>query len=86
VVPADDEVGCAVVAPDDRVPDRLARARHAHRERQQAQDRAAGIVVPVDQRLVRADARVVVDVPRLGQPDDRMNEQCPADLLGGPLG
>ena len=40
VVAADDEVGRAVVPPDDRVPERLARAGHAHRERQERQQRA----------------------------------------------
>ncbi len=39
VIAADDEVGAAVVLADDRVPQRLARPAHAHRQRQQAQHR-----------------------------------------------
>ena len=39
VVAADDEVVGAVVAADDRVPQRLARAGHAHGQRQQRQQR-----------------------------------------------
>ena len=35
VVAADDEVCTAMIFPDERVPDGLARSAHAHRERQQ---------------------------------------------------
>jgi len=38
VVAADVEMRTAVVAPDDRVQEDLARAGHPHRQRQQAQD------------------------------------------------
>ena len=65
MVAADDEVGAAVVLADERVPDRLARAAHAHRERQQRElDRPLRILG--EQRLVAAHAGVVVDVARLG--------------------
>ena len=86
MVAADDEVGAAVVAADDRVQQDLARAGHPHRQRQQAQDDRAGLVVVVDQRPVAADAREVVDVAGLGHADDRVDQEAAADLLGGALG
>ena len=86
VVAADDEVGAAVVAADDRVQEDLARAGHPHRQRQQAQDDRAGLVVVVDQGPVAADAGEVVDVAGLGHADDRVDQQAAADLLGRALG
>ena len=86
VVAADDEVGAAVVAADDRVQQDLARAGHPHRQRQQAQDDRAGLVVVVDQGPVAADAGEVVDVAGLGHADDRVDQQPAADLLGRALG
>ena len=41
MVAADDEMRAAEIAPDERMPQRLARTRHAHGERQQAQPRRA---------------------------------------------
>ena len=69
VVAADDQVVRAVVAPDDRVPERLARPGHAHRQRQEREDDPIRLVVVLRQRLVGADAGVVIDVARLGHPD-----------------
>ena len=82
VVAADDEVRAAVVLADDRVPDRFARAAHPHRQRQQ---REVGRVLRVvgHERLVAANARVVVDVARLGHADDRMDEQVGFLFLRG---
>ena len=82
VVAADDEVRAAVVLADDGVPDRFARAAHSHREREQ---REHGRVLRIvrHQRLVAADARVVVDVARLGHADDRVDEQVRAFFLRG---
>ena len=80
VVAADDEVRAAVVLPDDRVPHRLARSAHAHRQRQQRQQRRPGRIA-VQQRLVAADAGVVVDVARLRHPHHRVNQQVGLDLL-----
>ena len=82
VVAADDEVRAAVVLADDRVPDGFARAAHSHRERQ---EREHGRVLRVvrHEGLVAADARVVVDVARLGHADDRVDEQVRAFFLRG---
>ena len=74
VVAADDEVRAAVVAADDRVPDRLARPAHPHRQRQQREVRRVLRVV-VHDRLVAADAGVMIDVARLGHADDRVDQQ-----------
>jgi len=86
VVAADDEMRTAVVAPDDRVQEDLARAGHPHRQRQQAQDDRAGLIVVVHQRAVTADAREVIDVAGLGYAHDRMDQQTAADLLCRSLG
>ena len=86
MVAADDEVGAAVVAADDRVQQHLARAGHPHRQRQQAEHDRARLVVVVDQGPVAADAGVVVDVAGLGHADDRVDQEAAADLLGRPLG
>ena len=82
VVAADDEVRAAVVLADDGVPDGFARAAHSHRERE---EREHGRVLRVvrHERLVAADARVVVDVARLGHADDRVDEQVGAFFLRG---
>ena len=65
------------------MPQRFARSGHPHRQRQQRQHHAAGRVVPRSTRLVAADARVVIDVARLGHADHRMNQQpCVADFRG----
>ena len=82
VVAADDQVRAAVVLADDRVPDRLARPAHPHRQRQQRQERRVLRVVG-HQRLVAADAGVMVDVARLGHADDRVHEQVGLFFLGG---
>ena len=86
MVAPDDHVVCAVIAPDDRVPERLPRPSHAHRQRQQRQDDAVRIVVVLRQRLVGADPRVMIDVPRLGHANGRMQQQHPIDLGDSPLG
>jgi hypothetical protein len=83
MVAADDEVAAAVVLPDDRVPDGLARTGHAHGQRQQRErDRVARI--PIEHRLVAADAGVVIDVPRPGHPHHRVDQQVRLGLPGGP--
>ena len=82
VVAADDEVRRAEVAADQRVPQRLARAGHAHRQRQQRQHRGAMRVARHD-RLVAAHTRVVIDIARLGHSDHRMDEQARLGFLGG---
>ena len=86
MVAADDHVVRAIIAPDDRVPERFSRTSHAHRKRQQRQDDAVRVVVVLRQRLVRAHPRVMVDVPRLCHADGRMQQQHAVDRGDGPLG
>ena len=86
VVAADDEVVRAVIAPDDRVPDRFSRSGHAHRQRQQRQDDAVGVVVVLRQCLVGADSGVMVDVAGLGHADRRVQQQHAVDRVDGALG
>ena len=86
VVAADDQVVGAVIAADDGVPDGLARAGHAHGQREQAQHGAALFVVVLVQGAVDAHAGVVVHVAGLGQADHRVDQQAAADFLGRPLG
>ena len=74
MVAADDQVRAPVVLADDRVPDRLSRPGHAHRERQERKTRRARFVSRQD-GLVAADTRVVVHVARLCHADDRVDEQ-----------
>ena len=80
VVAPDDEVRAAVVLADDRVPERLARAAHAHRERQQRRARSSAPGMP-QQMLVAAHAREVVDVAGLRHADDGLHQQVRLDVL-----
>ena len=85
MVAPDDEMGAAVVLADQRVPDRLARAGHAHGEVQQAH-RGGGGGVLVEHRLVAAHPGEVVDVARLGQAHHRVDQQVGLGFLGGAEG
>lgn len=82
MVAPDDEVRRAEVLADDRVPDRLTGARHAHREWKQREVAHAVRVLGHD-RLVDAHTRVVVDVARLGEPDDGVDEYVRLALASG---
>ena len=73
MVAPNDEVRGAKVLADDGVPERLARAAHAHRQRQEG-ERGHAVRVGAHDGLVDAHARVVVDVARLGQADDGLNQ------------
>ena len=86
MIAADDEIGASVIAPDDRVQQDLARAGHAHGQRQQAEHDGARLVVVVDECPIAADARVVVDVSRLGHSHDWVDQEPATDLRGGSLG
>ncbi len=86
VVSTDDEMGAAEVAADDRVEEGLARSGHPHRQRQEAEDDRVLVVVVVHQGPIAADTGEVVHVSRLGDTDDRVDEQAAADLLGRELG
>ena len=80
VVAADDEMGRAVVAADERVEDRLARTGVAHRRRVDAEHDAVMRVVVVHQDLVALHPHVGGDVALLGLADQRVQEEAVADL------
>ena len=73
MVPADDEMSCAVIFPDDGVPQGFAWSAHAHRQRQQCKHRHA-VRVARKKCLIDTHPREVVNVTRLGQADDGMDE------------
>ena len=82
VVTADDEVGTAMVTPDQSVPQRFTWASHPHGQVQQRHGRGLIGVVPHD-RLVAAHAGKVVNVARLGHADNWMDQQvCFSQLRG----
>lgn len=56
---------------------------HAHREGQQRQYDAIRIGKVLQQRFVSADARVMIDVSRLGHTHDRMQQQSAIDFSAG---
>ena len=81
VISTDNQMRAAVILANDRVPERLSRSTHAHRERQQTQHgRLLGIVL--EDVLVAANARVVVDIARLGHADHRMDQQIGFNVAG----
>lgn len=82
MVASDDEVRRAEVLADDSMPDRLAGPGHAHREREEGEVAHAVRVFGHD-RLVDAHAGVVVDVARLGEADDGVDEDVRLPLARG---
>lgn len=86
MVAPDDQVVSAIVAPDDRMPQRIARSVQAHGQRQKRQDDPAGVVVSGGQRPIRADPGEVVRVPRFHHPHDRVEQQGPVQFFDGTLG
>lgn len=73
VVPTDDEVGCAKVLADDGVPDGFARACHSHGEGKEGEVAHAVGIFGHD-GLVYTYPSVVIDVARLGETDDGVDE------------
>lgn len=73
VVTADDEVRGAVVLADDGVPQSLTGTAHSHGQRQQGESSHA-VGVSGQQSAVDADAGEVVDIARLGQADNGVDE------------
>lgn len=73
VVTSDDEVCCAEVLTDDRVPDGFAGTSHAHGEREKG-EMAEAVGVLLHDSLVDAHTGVVVNVSRLGKTDDGVDE------------
>ena len=86
VVPSDDQVRGAVVASDERVPDRLARPCEAHGQRHQREQRVRRVVVVLHQDLVGLHAQRGGHVLGPGDADGRMDEERPADRLQCALG
>src|SRR5438874_7365789 len=75
VVAADDEVRAAVVLAADRVPDRLAWPRVAHRRGERAQHDAFRRVVAAEQHAVALDSRLRGYVVGLRVADERVDQQ-----------
>lgn len=85
MVTADDEVSRAVILADDRMPYSLARARHAHGQGEESQVTHAVRILFHD-RLVHSYAGIVVDIARLGEADDGMDEDIRLSLPCRPYG
>ena len=83
VIPTDDQVGASEIPPNDRVPDRFPRSRHPHRERQQGEHRGIG-GIPVQQGLVAAHPRVMVDITGFGHANDGIDQDLAAHGTGCP--
>lgn len=79
VVTTNDEVRGTMVLTDDGVPDGLARATHTHGQGQETQD-GHTVGVAGEESLVGAHTGEVVNVTRLGQTDDGVDEDV--GLLG----
>src|SRR6185369_1532390 len=62
MISADYKVVRAIITPDDSMPQRFPRTRHAHSERKQREERAVAVVITIGKHLVRSHARVVIDV------------------------
>lgn len=73
VVTSDNEVGGTMVLADDGVPDGLTGTTHSHGQWQETQDGHA-VGVSWQKRLVDTDSGEVVDVTRLGQTDDGVDQ------------
>src|SRR5215210_81361 len=82
VVPADDEVGAAVVAACDRVQDGLPRPGVVHLGGEDSEDDPVLRVVVLHQDLVAAHPHVGGDVAGLGLADQRVDEEAVGDLEG----
>lgn len=73
VVTANNEVSGTVVLPDNGVPDGLTGTSHTHGQGQEG-ERGHSIGVAGEQRLVDADTGEVVDITRLRQTDDGVDQ------------
>ena len=82
VIAAYDKVCAAVVFADQPVPNRFARASHAHRKVQQ-RHRGGRCRILVQHRLVTAHAGEMIHIARLGQADNRVDQQVGLGFLGG---
>ena len=80
VVAADDEVRDAVVLPHQGVEEGLPRTRVAHRRGEGGEQRPIGRVVPLEQRLVGAEAHLGGDVVSLRLAHQRMDDEPVGEL------
>ena len=85
MIAANDEMGAAVVFADQPVPDRLARAGHAHGKVQQGHRRGRGWVL-IKHRLIAAHAGEVIHVAGFGHAHHRVDQQVRLRLTGGAEG
>lgn len=85
MVTTDDEVGGAEVLTDDGVPDGFSGTTHAHGKGQKGKGSHA-VRVSVDDGLVNAHTGESVDITRLGQTNDRVNEDVGLVLSGSAHG
>jgi len=86
VIPPNDEVVRAIVAPDESMPERLTWSRHAHCQWQECEHDLVGSIMVVGQRFVGADPRVMIDITWLGHTDNRMQQQGAIGFLGRAFG
>lgn len=73
VIATDDEMRRAKILPNDGVPNGFARTAHPHRKLQQRQSSHA-VRIRLDDSIVHADSRESIDVARLREADDRVNQ------------
>ncbi len=86
VVTTDDEMAATVVLADEGMPQRLARASHAHRQIEQTQGGGLLGIGFFQQVFVAAHPRIVIGIAGFGQTDRRVNQQIGLGLLHGAHG
>lgn len=82
VVTTDDEVGCAVILTDDGVPDGFSWTAHSHGEREETES-GHTVGVSGQESLVDTNTSEVVNITRLGQADDGMDQHIGLTSTGG---
>src|SRR6185503_6358338 len=83
MISPDYKVVRAIITPDDSMPQRFPRARHAHSKRKQREERAVAVVIAIGKHLVRSHTRVVIDVTRFCHSYHGMQQQRSIDLSSG---
>ena len=73
MIAADNVVIGALVAADDRMPDRFTGPAHTHFQWQQAQEGVTFLVI-LNQGLINAHACVMVHIAGFGHPNHRMDQ------------
>ncbi len=75
MITTDNQIVGAKIPPDDRMPQRLAWSCQAHRKRKQRQQDTRRVKETGFQGAVGPNTRIVIDVTRLGHPDDRVEQE-----------